>query len=348
VLRSLLPLQPRAMAGARRGRYRARPFPRRTMNALHLLPLLSLAGVLAAQTPPSTTPALPLQPPVAKAQDPAAAAKKLDERTWEHFGDGITESAATPLADVLKKPEDYTGKVVRIEAPITAVCQTKGCWMHLGSQQPPVMVKFKDYGFFVPKDASGRTAIVEGTMAMKQETVEETKHYLEDAGKHDEAAKVTEGRKLYRFMASGVAIKKAAKKLDEKTWEHFGDGIAEGVEITPMDHVVANLDLYTGKRIRLEAPITAVCKVKGCWMHLGDRKPPVMVKFKDYGFFVPKDASGRTAIVDGSIAMKQETVAQTRHYLEDAGKHDEAAKVTEGRKVYLFMASGVAIKKAEK
>ena len=71
------------------------------------------------------------------------------------------------------------------------------------------MVKFKDYGFFMPKDASGRTAIVEGTLTMKQETVAETKHYLEDAGKTDEAAKVTEGRKLYHFMASGVAIKKA-------------------------------------------------------------------------------------------------------------------------------------------
>jgi hypothetical protein len=83
--------------------------------------------------------------------------------------------------------------------------------MHLGSQKPPVMVKFKDYGFFVPKDASGRTAIVEGVMAFKQETVEQTRHYLEDAGKHDEAAKITEGRKLYTFMASGVAIEKATR-----------------------------------------------------------------------------------------------------------------------------------------
>jgi hypothetical protein len=84
--------------------------------------------------------------------------------------------------------------------------------MHLGSQEPPVMVKFKDYAFFMPKDASGRTAIVEGTMAMKQETVEQTRHYLEDAGKTDEAKKVTEGRKLFHFMASGVAIQKPAAK----------------------------------------------------------------------------------------------------------------------------------------
>jgi hypothetical protein len=175
------------------------------MHALHILPVLSFALVAAAQTPPATPPAAPAP----KAQDARPA--RLDEKAWDHFGDGIAQGPATPLAEVLKKPEDFTGKTVRIEAPITAVCQTKGCWMHLGAQQPPVMVKFKDYAFFVPKDASGRTAIVEGTMAMKQETVEQTRHYLEDAGKHEEAAKVTEGRKLYHLLASGVAIKKVAK-----------------------------------------------------------------------------------------------------------------------------------------
>jgi hypothetical protein len=74
------------------------------------------------------------------------------------------------------------------------------------------MVKFKDYAFFMPKDASGRTAILEGVVKMKQETIEETRHYLEDAGKHDEAKKVTEGRKILTVMASGVAIAKPAKK----------------------------------------------------------------------------------------------------------------------------------------
>lgn len=183
------------------------------MRVFRLLPALTLAAAVAAQTP-APTPATPATPaPAAPAQDQAPKAPaKLDETVYDHFGTGITKGdKPAALADVLKNPDAFTGKTVRIEGPITAVCQTKGCWMHLGSQNPPVMVKFKDYAFFMPKDSSGRTAIVEGTMAMKQETVEQTKHYLEDAGKHDEAAKVTEGRKLYTFMASGVAIQKPAK-----------------------------------------------------------------------------------------------------------------------------------------
>jgi len=163
------------------------------MRILFTIPVLSARFALAAQDP-----------------TPPQAPAKLDAKVYDHFGDGIVEGPAVDLATALKNPEQFTGKTVRISGPITAVCQTKGCWMHLGAQTPPVMVKFKDYGFFVPKDASGRTAIVEGTMSMKQETVEQTRHYLEDAGKTEEAAKVTEGRKLYHFMASGVAIEKAA------------------------------------------------------------------------------------------------------------------------------------------
>lgn len=139
------------------------------------------------------------------------AAKKLDEAKYDHFGAGVTEGTNIAVADALAKPADFDGKTVRLEGTITEVCQTKGCWMYLGSKDNFAMVKFKDYAFFVPKDASGRTAVLEGVVKVKQETVAETKHYLEDAGKAEEAGKVTEGRKILTVMASGVAIAKAAK-----------------------------------------------------------------------------------------------------------------------------------------
>lgn len=149
------------------------------------------------------------------AQEKAPA--KLDPARFDHYGTGITVGdEPMPLAKAMKHAKELDGKTIRLRAPITAVCQTKGCWMHLGKPDangtPPVMVKFKDYAFFMPKDSSGRSAIVEGTMTFQQETVAETKHYLEDAGKHAEAEKVTEGRKVLRFMADGVAIEKPAKK----------------------------------------------------------------------------------------------------------------------------------------
>ena len=282
----------------------------------------------------------------------STAGKKLDPKKYDHFGAGVTAGAAPmTLRAALAKAADLDGKTIRVRAPITGVCQVKGCWMNLGKPDskgnPPLFVKFKDYGFFMPKDASGRVAIVEGTMTFQQETVAETRHYLEDAGKHEEAKKVTEGRKLYRFMANGVAIE---KPIDLAACQHFGAGIEPGAAPVALAEVMESPQDYVGKKVRVRGPITGVCQVKGCWMNLGKPdaagNPPLFVKFKDYGFFMPKDASGRTAIVEGTMTFEQETVAQTKHYLEDAGKHDEAAKVTEGRKLYRFMANGVALEKA--
>lgn len=170
------------------------------MRILHSTLLLALLPAITAQAPTKTTAPAAVQAP--------AKAPKLDAQIYDHFGDGIVEGPWVEVATMLQAPDQHVGKTVRLRGPITAICQTKGCWMHLGSEAEPVMVKFKDYAFFVPKDASGRAAIVEGTLALRQETVEQTRHYLEDAGKTEEAKKVTEGRKILFFMASGVAIEK--------------------------------------------------------------------------------------------------------------------------------------------
>ena len=140
----------------------------------------------------------------------AQAPQKLDTKLFDHFGAGITKGVNIALADALKKPEDHVDSKIRLTGQIEGICQTKGCWMQLGKAPERVFVKFTDYAFFVPKDAAGRTAIIEGTMKFRQETVAETKHYLEDAGKHELATKVTEGRKILRFMADGVALEKVA------------------------------------------------------------------------------------------------------------------------------------------
>jgi hypothetical protein len=188
----------------------------RNLPSATVLSLLLGATAFAQnpQTPPNHTPA-DTKPPVAETADAAqepqkAAPKKLDEAKYDHFGTGITEGTNVPVLEAMKDPAKYTGKTIRLEGTVNEICQVKGCWMYLGEASKPVMVKFKDYAFFMPKDGAGRTAIVEGTMAMKQETVEQTKHYLEDAGKHEEAAKVTEGRRIYTFMAAGVALQKKA------------------------------------------------------------------------------------------------------------------------------------------
>ncbi|XLS28112.1 DUF4920 domain-containing protein [Flavobacteriaceae bacterium M23B6Z8] len=97
---------------------------------------------------------------------------------------------------------------ITLKAKVNAVCKAKGCWMRLDMDGEEVMVKFKDYGFFVPKDIEGKEVIVNGKAFVNVVSVEEQQHYAKDAGKSEqEIAAITQPKKTYSFEASGVKIK---------------------------------------------------------------------------------------------------------------------------------------------
>lgn len=142
--------------------------------------------------------------------DTAFAKAETQESTYASYGAKISSDNAISAAQVAEK---YTSMkagdtaVVKFEAPINAVCKSKGCWMQLETGEETVFVKFKDYGFFVPTDASG-DAIVEGKAYLEEVSVEELRHMAKDGGKSEaEIAAITEPQRELRFMADGVLIK---------------------------------------------------------------------------------------------------------------------------------------------
>jgi len=106
----------------------------------------------------------------------------------------------------LKVGDTLNSKMI---AKVDAVCQTKGCWMTLNLKDgQQVMVKFKDYGFFVPKDIAGKEVIVNGKAFVEEVSVEDQRHYAEDAGKtEEEIAAISSPKKTFSFEADGVLIK---------------------------------------------------------------------------------------------------------------------------------------------
>ena len=97
----------------------------------------------------------------------------------------------------------------KFSATVTEVCQSKGCWMKLKLEDgDEAMVKFKDYGFFMPKDIAGKEVVVNGLAFIEEMSVDEQKHYAEDAGESKEViAAIIAPKKTYRFEADGVLLK---------------------------------------------------------------------------------------------------------------------------------------------
>ena len=104
--------------------------------------------------------------------------------------------------------------------------------------------------------------------------------------------------------------------------------------------------LNSSSKIKLEGEILSSCPMKGCWMKISVEKDTVLVRFKDYGFFVPKNGiEGKRTIINGNISVDTLSVAQLQHYAEDAGKSkEEIALITKPEIIISFLADGVIIK----
>ena len=96
---------------------------------------------------------------------------------------------------------------------------------------------------------------------------------------------------------------------------------------------------------KLEGQILSTCPMKGCWMKMSVERDTILVRFKDYGFFVPKSgAEGKSAIINGKLSVDTLSVAQLRHYAEDAGKSkEEVSKIVKPEITISFLADGVVI-----
>ena len=135
------------------------------------------------------------------AQDPAPAVKGTS------YGAGTTEAGAIPVSQIEANAKEakFTGKA---SGKVVSVCQEKGCWMKI--ERPgaePMMVKFKDYGFFMPKDIVGKEVVLDGEAAIKETSVKQLKHYAGDAGKSkEEISKIKAPKKELIFTAKGVLV----------------------------------------------------------------------------------------------------------------------------------------------
>ncbi|MDO7171474.1 DUF4920 domain-containing protein [Mariniflexile sp. AS56] len=131
--------------------------------------------------------------------------------TYQSFGEEITilKTENGPfMASHYKSMQVGDSMNTKIKAKVIDVCQAKGCWMTLNLEDGnEVMVKFKDYGFFVPKDIAGKEVIINGKAFVNEVSVEEQRHYAEDAGKTEaEIAAINIPKRTFSFEANGVLI----------------------------------------------------------------------------------------------------------------------------------------------
>lgn len=135
-------------------------------------------------------------------------AEEQEAQAENVFGADFEVADVVAASQVTSLVEHGEEKELTVEAKINECCQKKGCWMNvdLGNDEE-MRVTFKDYGFFMPLDCGGKTAIMKGIAYYDTIPVDYLRHYAEDAGKpQEEIEAITEPELQLVFEATGVKL----------------------------------------------------------------------------------------------------------------------------------------------
>lgn len=164
------------------------------MNRIFSFVVLSIALLACGRTPEGQTVAV---------ETPSGEAV-----AGTSFGEEFTPQDVVAFAQLSGQVSASDSVSLVVQGKVNAVCQAKGCWMTMMAPSgEEMMVRFKDYAFFMPKDIADREVIVNGKAFYQTTTVDELRHYAEDAGKSaEEVQAITEPKQELRFYADGVIL----------------------------------------------------------------------------------------------------------------------------------------------
>lgn len=132
-------------------------------------------------------------------------------KNYSYYGEVIDDKPTHSFTQIYQAAQSEQIKDVVIKGEISQTCAKKGCWMDIVVPEgDTLIVRFKDYGFFVPKEGvEGKEAIMHGYAKMDTISVDMLRHYAEDAGdSEEEIMKINEPRYTLEFIADGVLIEK--------------------------------------------------------------------------------------------------------------------------------------------
>ena len=124
------------------------------------------------------------------------------------FGLTVTEEGAVS-ADLLAETINTQGqtKSLKVTGKITEVCKAEGCWVRMETKSGSMLIKMKDHAFLVPTALEGMTIVADGIATLKETSVEQLRHFAEDAGQSKkEIAEITTPKKEVVFQATGIKV----------------------------------------------------------------------------------------------------------------------------------------------
>ena len=128
------------------------------------------------------------------------------------YGKGVSEATPVKLSELMAKPDDYVGKVVKVEGLITEVCAKRGCWINVAGDKEfqTIKIKVEDGVIVFPLTDKGKKVVAEGTFTKmeltKEQAIERAKHEAEEKGTKCDTSKITGPTTVYQIQGTGAVV----------------------------------------------------------------------------------------------------------------------------------------------
>ncbi len=147
-------------------------------------------------------------PPISVSEEQTGTDAEMAATVAGSYGNtDWNDSTSIPMASLIDSLGTMDSIYTAVSGTIDAACQAKGCWMSMKEDDNQILVRFKDYGFFVPMNSAGHNATMKGWAYAETQSVADQIELAKDAeASEDEIALITEPKLKLTFMAEGVVI----------------------------------------------------------------------------------------------------------------------------------------------
>jgi hypothetical protein len=128
------------------------------------------------------------------------------------YGERPTLTDTTAVADVLANAEQMVGQKILVAGTVVDVCQERGCWLALGSEEggATLRVKVEDGVIIFPMSARGHQAVVEGVVEKIDLTAEQAREqamkHAKEKGEPFDSTAVFQAKTSYQLRGLGAII----------------------------------------------------------------------------------------------------------------------------------------------
>lgn len=131
----------------------------------------------------------------------------IDAKEGMVFGKETSKKDAMDTKELATVVADGKEATIKVKGKVSEVCEAEGCWLRMETPTGSMMIRMKDHAFFVPVSLKDQKIVAEGTVTVKETSVDMLRHYAEDAGKSKaEIEAITEPKKEMVMMATGILV----------------------------------------------------------------------------------------------------------------------------------------------